>query len=132
MTMTDDAAVLIRHRLDELSAERAELEQALRGLERATKPASSRRGRRPATSKPRRRARGRGPTRKQEVLAQVKANPAIGTAEIATAVGISSNQVSNLLRQLRRDGVLGKATAARNGSSGPSHAAPRVGPQAPR
>jgi predicted HTH transcriptional regulator len=108
MTMLDYAAALIRRRLDELSAERVELERALRGLDRADNGGRAGPRRSTAPKKQRRRARGRGkgPTRKQQVLAQVKANPAIRTSEIAAALRISTNQVSNLLRELKNEGAL--------------------------
>jgi DNA-binding CsgD family transcriptional regulator len=96
MTVIDDAAALIRRRLDELGGERIKLERTLAALGSRSSPPS------------RARRRRSGPTRKQEVLAQVKANPAIRTSEIAAAIGISTNQVSNLLARLKREGTLKK------------------------
>lgn len=109
MTVLDDAAALIRRRLDELSDERIKLERTLVALGGASSPPS--RARRPASSgggAGGRRERRRGPTRKQEVLVQVQANPSIGTVEIARAIGISRSQVSNLLTRLKREGTLKK------------------------
>lgn len=110
MTMLDDAAALIKRRLSELSAERAQLEKALRGLNRADGGRPAPRGSTVAPSEQRRGARGRGaaPARKQQVLTQVEANPSIRTSEIAAALGISASQVSNLLGQLKRHGSLRK------------------------
>ncbi len=86
MSVTDDAAALIRRRLAELGDERLKLARTLAVL-----------GSSGRTDGPRSAGSGRGPTRKQEVLAQVEASPSIRTAEIAAAIGISTNQVSNLL-----------------------------------
>lgn len=95
MSVTDDAAALIRRRLAELGDERLKLERTLAVLASSDRVGS-----------PRSPGSGRGPTRKQEVLAQVKASPSIRSAEIAAAIGISTNQVSNLLARLKREGAL--------------------------
>jgi predicted Rossmann fold nucleotide-binding protein DprA/Smf involved in DNA uptake len=95
MSVTDDAAALIRRRLAELGDERLKLERTLAVL------GSSERTDRAHTA-----GSGRGPTRKQEVLAQVEASPSIRTAEIAAAIGISTSQVANLLARLKREGAL--------------------------
>lgn len=111
MGAVEDAAALIGRRLDDLEAERGKLEKAERGkLEKALVELGGT-GRPDASGpKPKRRSRGgrRGPTRKEQVLAAVMANPAIRTSEIAQALGIGATQVSNLLGKLKKEGVLRK------------------------
>lgn len=111
MAVLDDAAALIRGRLSELDIERARLEKALKEL--GGTPAK-RRGPRPGSKnkaggkgKARRKRRKRsGPGRKEQVLAQIKANPGMKTSEIAKAVGIRTTQTSNLVTQLKKAGLL--------------------------
>jgi DNA-binding CsgD family transcriptional regulator len=110
MAGIDDAAALIRRRLDELEGERGKLEKALAALgggrnSGAAMPRPKSPGRRKGA---RRAAKRSAPTRKQQVLAQAKANPTIRTGEIAKALGISPTQVSNLLTRLKKDGALKK------------------------
>lgn len=127
MTVLDDAAALIQTRLQELEAERRKLERALTELGGTTVPRPVRskppkRRRKPAkatlvataarpSSKAKKAARRKAakrsdPTRKQQVLAQIKADPSIRPGEIAKALGIRSSQVSNLLTALRKSGTL--------------------------
>lgn len=87
---------------------------ALAGLPQASSPTSAprRRPRRAAaasTAAPRRRGRPRGSgTRALQALELVKAQPGIGTGDIAKAMGIKQNYLYRVLPALERDGKVSK------------------------
>jgi hypothetical protein len=105
----DEAAGLIRKRIGELDAERAQLERALASL---TGGREGRRGPgRPRGSTAggggRRRGRRRG-TRADQAVRLVKANPGIGASEIAKKMKIKPNYLYRVLSDLEQQGRVKK------------------------
>jgi len=124
MELIDRVKKDIDERLEELRPQIEEipqLEKALAALDATGKPgaaapAAERRGRgrprgqgsrAPRRRGPRRRAR-RG-HRREELLQLVRGNPEVTIAEAARQMGVSSPQVSTLVRRLREEGVLERA-----------------------
>jgi DNA-binding transcriptional ArsR family regulator len=102
----DEAAAAITQRLEELEGEREKLLRALGELGvRAPTARRGKRARKGRALKPSGPRRG-GPTRKEQVLTEARANPSIRPGELAEALGISANHVSNLLSSLKREGSL--------------------------
>jgi len=111
----------IDERLEELRPQIEEipqLEAALAALDatgspEAADPAAERRGRGRPRGEGRRAPRMRGPRRRarrgqrrEELLQLVRGNPEVTIAEAARQMGVSSPQVSTLVRRLREEGVL--------------------------
>jgi DNA invertase Pin-like site-specific DNA recombinase len=106
----DAAAGLIRDRIKELDAERAQLERALASL---TGGREGRRGPgRPrgsgAASAPRRRRRRRGGTRADQAVKLIAANPGISASEIAKQMKIKPNYLYRVLAELEKEGRVRK------------------------
>jgi predicted HTH transcriptional regulator len=106
----DEAAGLIRNRLKELDAERAQLERALASL---TGGREGRRGPgRPrgatASAAPRRRRRRRGGTRADQAVKLVSENPGISASEIAKQMRIKPNYLYRVLAELEKEGRVRK------------------------
>lgn len=100
----DEAAGLLRARIRELDAERAQLKRALSTL------TGGRRGPgRPAgtTTRPRRRRR-RGGTRSDQAVKLVAANPGISASEIAKRMSIKPNYLYRVLADLEKQGKVRK------------------------
>ena len=111
MTVLDDAAALIEARLQELDAERKPLQRALAELgprrpQRAPARKAPKRNPKAKKATGRKAPKRSGPTRSDQVLTQIKADPTIRPGQIAKALGISAGQVSNLLAALRKSGTL--------------------------
>ncbi len=123
MTVIEDAAKLIRTRLEDLAAERDKLERALTelggGSERSPGLGKRRRGRPKGTGKAAGRPRGSGrkqgrkprgkipkAEREQAILAFLKDQPSASAKEIGTGVGTTANYVNNMLTGLRKQGRL--------------------------
>jgi DNA invertase Pin-like site-specific DNA recombinase len=106
----DAAAGLIRERLHELDAERAQLQRALASL---TGGREGRRGpgrppsstRRPAGKRRRRR---RSNTRADQAVKLVTENPGISASEIAKKMKIKPNYLYRVLAELEKDGKVSK------------------------
>lgn len=110
----DEAAGLIRERLRELDAERAQLEGALASL------AGGRQGRRgpgrprastatsTATSTPRPRRRRRGGTRGDQAVKLIEKSPGISASEIAKQMRIKPNYLYRVLGDLQKEGRVRK------------------------
>lgn len=85
---------------------------ALAGLPQASRASAPRRRPRraaAASTPPRRRGRPRGSgTRALQALELVKAQPGIGTGDIAKAMGIKQNYLYRVLPALERDGKVSK------------------------
>jgi DNA invertase Pin-like site-specific DNA recombinase len=101
---------LIRDRLKELDAERAQLERALASL---TGGREGRRGPgRPrasgATAAPRRRRRRRAGTRADQAVKLIAANPGISASEIAKQMKIKPNYLYRVLAELEKEGRVRK------------------------
>ncbi len=101
--------------LEPLVEEHRQLEAAaaaLAGLPQASRASAPRRRPRraaPASTTPRRRGRPRGSgTRALQALELVKAQPGIGTGDIAKAMGIKQNYLYRVLPALERDGKVAK------------------------
>lgn len=125
MAVIDDAAQMIRTRLDELNAEKEKLERVLGELGSIVSP---RRGRPPARRKPgpksgRRSAASSKTARKpgrrnaspqrisraereQAILAFLKSSPSASAKEIGVGVGATTNYANNMLSGLRKQGRL--------------------------
>jgi predicted Rossmann fold nucleotide-binding protein DprA/Smf involved in DNA uptake len=106
----DEAAGLIRDRLKELDAERAQLERALASL---TGGREGRRGPgRPrgsgAAAAPRRRRRRRGGTRADQAVKLIGDNPGISASEIAKQMRIKPNYLYRVLAELEKEGRVRK------------------------
>lgn len=100
----DQVAALLRERLAEIDEEQAQLRRTLGSLD-----GTPGRAPRKLTSTPKRRRspkRAKKGQRREEVGALLKANPKAKTSEIARQIGISSNQVSGLRKQLAASGEL--------------------------
>ena len=106
----DEAAGLIRERLRELEAERAQLERALASL---TGGRQGRRGPgRPRGSTtgatPRRRRRRRGGTRADQAVKLIEKTPGISASEIAKTLRIKPNYLYRVLGDLQKEGRVRK------------------------
>ena len=106
----DDAAALIRQRIQELDAERSQLERALSSL---TNGREGRRGpgrpRGAATGKARGRRRGRRRnTRADQAVKLIQENPGIGASDIAKQMRIKPNYLYRVLGDLQKDGRVKK------------------------
>jgi hypothetical protein len=125
VAVIDDAAQMIRTRLDELNLEKEKLERVLGELGSNAAP---RRGRAPGRRKPgpkpgrrsaasskaagkpgrRRGSAARIPRaeREQAILVFLKSNPSASAKEIGVGVGTTANYVNNMLTGLRKQGRL--------------------------
>jgi len=110
----DEAAGLIRDRIKELEAERAQLDRALASL---TNGREGRRGPgRPRSSSSsansssggQRRRRRRGGTRADQAVKLVKATPGISASEIAKQMKIKPNYLYRVLAELEKEGKVRK------------------------
>jgi len=105
----DEAATLIRKRLQELSAERVQLERALASL---TGGREGRRGpgrpRSSRSSAPARRTRRRRNTRSDQAVKLIKENPGITASDIAKRMKIKPNYMYRVLGDLQKQGAVKK------------------------
>ena len=110
----DEAAGLIRDRIKDLEAERAQLDRALASL---TNGREGRRGPgRPRSSSSttssstggQRRRRRRGGTRADQAVKLVKATPGISASEIAKQMKIKPNYLYRVLAELEKEGKVRK------------------------
>lgn len=94
----DQVAALLRARLTEIDKEQAQLHRTLGNLDGTP----GRAPRKPTSTPKRKRSpkRAKKGQRRKEVLTALTANPKAKTSEIARQIGISSNQVSGLRKQL--------------------------------
>ena len=110
----DEAAGLIRDRIKELEAERAQLDRALASLTNGRegrrgpgRPRSSSSSTTSSSSGPRRRRR-RGGTRADQAVKLVKATPGISASEIAKQMKIKPNYLYRVLAELEKEGKVRK------------------------
>jgi hypothetical protein len=106
----DDAVGLLRERLKELDAERADLQRALSSL---TGGREGRRGpgrpRGSTAARPAGRKRGRRRnTRSDQTVKLIRENPGIGASEIARKMKIKPNYLYRVLGDLQKDGRVKK------------------------
>jgi len=102
-----EAAGLIRKRIEELEAERAQLDRALASL---TNGREGRRGPgRPRGTTPRGRKRGRRrSTRSDQAVKLIRENPGISASEIAKRLKIKPNYMYRVLGDLQKEGRVKK------------------------
>jgi hypothetical protein len=110
----DEAAGLIRDRIKELEAERAQLDRALASLTNGRegrrgpgRPRSSSSSANSSSGGPRRRRR-RGGTRADQAVKLVKATPGISASEIAKQMKIKPNYLYRVLAELEKEGKVRK------------------------
>jgi sugar-specific transcriptional regulator TrmB len=105
----DQAAELLKQRIDELERELAKLQRALANL---TDGRQGRRGPgRPRRSTTRRRRR-RGGTRAEQAVRLIEQNPGIAASEIARRMNIQPNYLYRVLGDLQKDGKVKKSGRA--------------------
>jgi sugar-specific transcriptional regulator TrmB len=109
----DQAAELLKKRIDELEGELAKLQRALANL---TDGRQGRRGPgRPRGSTTRRRRR-RGGTRANQAVKLIRENPGITASEIARRMNIQPNYLYRVLGDLQKDGKVKKSGRAYTGA----------------
>jgi DNA invertase Pin-like site-specific DNA recombinase len=107
----EEAAGLIRNRLKELDAERAQLERALASLtggREGRRGPGRPRGSRAGASAPRRRRGRRGGTRADQAVKLIAASPGISASEIAQQMKIKPNYLYRVLADLEKEGRVRK------------------------
>jgi predicted HTH transcriptional regulator len=116
-TTVDDAVNLLRDRLKELDAERADVQRALSNL---TRGREGRRGpgrpRGSASARPRGRKRGRRNTRADQAVKLIADNPGISASEIAKRMRIKPNYMYRVLGDLQKEGRVTKKGRAYSGA----------------
>jgi transposase len=110
MTETiDSARRLIESRLRELKTESDRLEAALRSLDggapRSQRPRKAGRPKAAAKHTTKRAPRGQ---RRSQLLAVVKEHPGVTASQLASQIGISTNQAYALATRLHKEGLLSK------------------------
>jgi predicted HTH transcriptional regulator len=107
----DQAATLLKERINELESELAKLQRALanltdgrQGRRGPGRPRGSRAG---ATT--RRRRRRRGGTRADQAVKLIQQNPGITAAEIARRMSIQPNYMYRVLGDLQKEGKVKKS-----------------------
>jgi hypothetical protein len=107
----DEAAGLIRERIKELDAERAQLDRALASLtggREGRRGPGRPRGSGGAATGGRRRRRRRGGTRADQAVKLVADNPGISASEIAKRMKIKPNYLYRVLGELEKEGRVRK------------------------
>ena len=107
----DAAAGLIRDRLKELDAERAQLERALASLtggREGRRGPGRPRGSTGPSAAPRRRRRRRGGTRADQAVKLIAGSPGISASEIAKQMKIKPNYLYRVLSELEQEGRVRK------------------------
>jgi sugar-specific transcriptional regulator TrmB len=108
----DQAATLLKERINELEGELAKLQRALSNLV-DRRPARRRpgrpRGARTGTSTARRRRRRRGGTRADQAVKLIQQNPGITASEIAKKMKIQPNYMYRVLGDLEKEGKVKKS-----------------------
>jgi predicted Rossmann fold nucleotide-binding protein DprA/Smf involved in DNA uptake len=108
----EEAAGLIRERITELEAERAQLDRALASLtggrEGRRGPGRPRSSAAAGSTRSSRRRRRRGGTRADQAVKLVAANPGISASEIATQMKIKPNYLYRVLAELEKEGKVRK------------------------
>lgn len=99
------AKELLRSRLDELDAERTQLEHALRSLGSSRRPsAAAKPARQPRTRRRSAGKRARRGQREEEFLSQIKRNPGAKISDIAGSIGVAPQQLYPIARRLSDSG----------------------------
>src|SRR5215211_2363721 len=106
----DQAATLLKKRIDELESELAKLQRALASLtdgRQGRRGPGRPRGSRAATTRARRRRRGG--TRADQAVKLIKQNPGITASEIAKRMNIQPNYMYRVLGDLQKEGKVKKS-----------------------
>lgn len=131
--VVDEAASLLRARIDELDSERAKLERALASLtdgrEGKRGPGRPRGSSRTGAPSPRRRRRRRGGTRAEQAVKLIEENPGIGASEIAKQLGIKPNYMYRVLTDLQKEGKVTKSGRAYSATGSTATADSGVAPE---
>jgi sugar-specific transcriptional regulator TrmB len=107
----DQAATLLKKRIDELESELAKLQRALASLtdgRQGRRGPGRPRGSRAGTTRTRRRRR-RGGTRADQAVKLIKENPGITASEIAKKMNIQPNYMYRVLGDLQKEGRVKKS-----------------------
>lgn len=108
----EEAASLIRERIRELDAERAQLERALASLtggrEGRRGPGRPQGSTNSTASRSGRRRRGRRNTRADQAVKLVESSPGISASEIARKMNIKPNYLYRVLAELQKEGRVRK------------------------
>jgi predicted HTH transcriptional regulator len=107
----DQAATLLKKRIDELESELAKLQRALASLtdgRQGRRGPGRPRGSRAGTTT-RRRRRRRGGTRADQAVKLIKDNPGITASEIAKRMSIQPNYMYRVLGDLQKEGKVKKS-----------------------
>jgi predicted Rossmann fold nucleotide-binding protein DprA/Smf involved in DNA uptake len=103
------ARSLLEERRRELTAELAQIEQALAGLGSSRRRGPGRpRGSTATARSGKRRRRRRGGTRADHAVKHLEKNPGATASEIAKAMGIKPNYVYRVMSELEKDGRVRK------------------------
>jgi predicted Rossmann fold nucleotide-binding protein DprA/Smf involved in DNA uptake len=108
----DQAASLLRDRINELESELASLQRALASLtggRQGRRGPGRPRGSRSTTGRTRTRRRRRGGTRADQAVELIKANPDITASEIARKMKIQPNYMYRVLGDLQKEGRVKKS-----------------------
>ena len=112
----NEAADLLRGRIDELEGELAKLQRALASLTdgRAGRrgPGRPKRSAARATTSSRRRRRRRGGTRAEQAVKLIGENPGITASQIASRMSIKPNYLYRVLGELQQEGKVKKSGRA--------------------
>jgi predicted HTH transcriptional regulator len=107
----DQAATLLKERINELESELAKLQRALANLtdgRQGRRGPGRPRGSRAGTTT-RRRRRRRGGTRADQAVKLIQQNPGITAAEIARRMSIQPNYMYRVLGDLQKEGKVKKS-----------------------
>jgi Fic family protein len=123
--VVEEAADLLRARINDLDAERAKLERALASLtdgrEGKRGPGRPRRGSaRSSSGESTRRRRRSGGTRAEQAVKLISENPGIGASEIAKQLGIKPNYMYRVLTDLQKEGLVAKDGRAYTATGAPA------------
>jgi predicted HTH transcriptional regulator len=108
----DQAATLLKDRINELEGELAKLQRALANLtdgRQGRRGPGRPRGSTARTTTTRRRRRRRGGTRAEQAVRLIKRNPGITAAEVARKMSIQPNYLYRVLGDLQKEGKVKKS-----------------------
>jgi sugar-specific transcriptional regulator TrmB len=108
----DQAAGLLKERINELESELANLQRALANLtdgRQGRRGPGRPRGSRTASTRTRTRRRRRGGTRADQAVKLIKANPGITASEVARKMKIQPNYLYRVLGDLQKEGKVKKS-----------------------
>ena len=122
----DEAASLIRERIDELDAERAQLARALASLTGEARAVGGPAARAGDHGRQLGRRRRRGGTRADQAVSMIGANPGVSASEIAKRMKIKPNYLYRVLAELEKEGKVRKEGRAYHPVAEVERCAPRA------